>query len=100
MPISTKRVIADALSYFASAYAVRRIRKPEPVPESGQGNGIRGIANAVGEGFRFLAKDRILAPLAGTKFNARAACEAHVHDALTVDVIMVDFEGAEVVARG
>jgi cobalt-precorrin-5B (C1)-methyltransferase len=31
---------------------------------------------------------------------AASACRAHVHDALTVDVLMVDFEGAAVVARG
>ena len=32
--------------------------------------------------------------------RARAACEAHVGGALRVEVVMVDFEGARVVARG
>ena len=31
--------------------------------------------------------------------QAKSACQAHVQQALSVDVVMVDFEGAEVVAR-
>jgi cobalt-precorrin-5B (C1)-methyltransferase len=39
-------------------------------------------------------------PLEALCREARAACEAHVDRRLTVEVWMVDFDGAEVVARG
>ncbi|HEV2369179.1 MAG TPA: cobalt-precorrin-5B (C(1))-methyltransferase, partial [Acidimicrobiales bacterium] len=38
-------------------------------------------------------------PLAELCRRAQQACRAHVDDALRVDVVMVDFEGTEVVAR-
>jgi cobalt-precorrin-5B (C1)-methyltransferase len=41
-----------------------------------------------------------LAPLDELCRLAASACRAHVADALTVDVLMVDFEGQAVVARG
>jgi cobalt-precorrin-5B (C1)-methyltransferase len=40
------------------------------------------------------------APLQRLCAMAASACRAHVHGALAVDVLMVDFEGASVVARG
>jgi cobalt-precorrin-5B (C1)-methyltransferase len=39
-------------------------------------------------------------PLARLCRRARAACEAHAGGALTVDVVMVDFDGTDVLARG
>ncbi len=39
------------------------------------------------------------APLAELCRRARAACEAHAKGAVTVDVVMVDFDGERVVAR-
>jgi cobalt-precorrin-5B (C1)-methyltransferase len=41
-----------------------------------------------------------VAPLALLCRRARAACEAHTAGGLVVEVVMVDFEGAAVVARG
>jgi cobalt-precorrin-5B (C1)-methyltransferase len=41
----------------------------------------------------------VTAPLALLCGRARAACEAHVEGRLPVEVVMVDFEGASVVAR-
>ncbi len=41
-----------------------------------------------------------LEPLAELCRRAAAACTAHVGGALAVDVVMVDFEGEEVLARG
>jgi cobalt-precorrin-5B (C1)-methyltransferase len=41
-----------------------------------------------------------VAPLERLCHLAGAACRSHVHDALAVDVVMVDFEGEAVVARG
>jgi cobalt-precorrin-5B (C1)-methyltransferase len=39
-------------------------------------------------------------PLEALCHEARAACEAHVDQRLTLEVWMVDFDGADVVARG
>ena len=41
-----------------------------------------------------------LDPLAEVSRRAAAACRAHVRGALAVDVVLVDFEGDEVLARG
>ena len=41
-----------------------------------------------------------LDPLAEVSRRAAAACEAHVGGAVSVDVVLVDFDGAEVLARG
>lgn len=41
-----------------------------------------------------------LAPLAELSRRAAAACRAHVNGAVAVDVVLVDFEGADVLARG
>jgi cobalt-precorrin-5B (C1)-methyltransferase len=41
-----------------------------------------------------------LAPLAELCRRAALACVAHVEGALEVEVVMVDFEGQEVLARG
>jgi cobalt-precorrin-5B (C1)-methyltransferase len=41
-----------------------------------------------------------LAPLAELSRRAAEACRSHVGDAVAVDVVLVDFEGAEVLARG
>jgi MFS family permease len=57
-------IVADSLSYLVSAFAVWRIRTPEPAAEHDGGVGLRGIASAVGAGLRFVAKDKMLAPLA------------------------------------
>jgi cobalt-precorrin-5B (C1)-methyltransferase len=43
---------------------------------------------------------RCLEPLAELCRRATAACEAFVNGALSVDVVMVDFEGETVIARG
>jgi cobalt-precorrin-5B (C1)-methyltransferase len=40
-----------------------------------------------------------ISPLEALCRDARAACEAHVDGRLPVEVCMVDFDGAEVVAR-
>jgi cobalt-precorrin-5B (C1)-methyltransferase len=42
---------------------------------------------------------RALAPLRITCEQAAAACRRHVDGALEIEVLMVDFDGAEVVAR-
>jgi MFS family permease len=57
-------IVVDSLSYFVSALAVWRIRTPEPAAERDGGAGLRGIASAVGTGLRFVAKHKILGPLA------------------------------------
>ncbi|MBV9662056.1 MAG: cobalt-precorrin-5B (C(1))-methyltransferase [Acidimicrobiales bacterium] len=41
-----------------------------------------------------------LEPLAALCRRAASSCREFVHDALTVEVVMVDFEGEEVLARG
>jgi cobalt-precorrin-5B (C1)-methyltransferase len=41
-----------------------------------------------------------LSPLAEVSRRAAAACRAHVGGAVAVDVVLVDFEGEEVLARG
>ncbi|MHB8438404.1 MAG: cobalt-precorrin-5B (C(1))-methyltransferase [Acidimicrobiales bacterium] len=49
--------------------------------------------------FEVCVAHRCTEPLAELCRRARAACIAHVKEALEVDVVMVDFEGAQVVAR-
>jgi MFS family permease len=57
-------ILIDCASYFVSAFAVWRIRKPEPAPEPSAGHGIRGVASSIGEGMRFLVKHPTLRPMA------------------------------------
>jgi predicted MFS family arabinose efflux permease len=57
-------IFVDCLSYFFSAAAVWRIRKPEPPVAARQGTGIRDVMSSVAVGIRFVVRDRILAPLA------------------------------------
>ena len=49
--------------------------------------------------FEVCVAEGATAPLERLCRDARAACEAHVGGALPVEVVMVDFEGREVVAR-
>jgi predicted MFS family arabinose efflux permease len=57
-------IVADAVSFFVSAFSLWRIRRPEPKPEPGQPLGVRGMFSAIGVGLKFVAKDRTLGPLA------------------------------------
>ena len=49
--------------------------------------------------FEVCVEEGCLAPLQLLCEQARAACAAHVGGALAVEVVMVDFEGREVIAR-
>jgi MFS family permease len=56
-------ILADALSFLVSAFAVTRIRTPEPErPPSGRG--LRAVRADLAEGFRFVLRHRLLGPLA------------------------------------
>ena len=57
-------IIADAVSFFVSAFSLWRIRRPEPKPEPEQSPGVSGMLSAIGVGLKFVAKDRTLGPLA------------------------------------
>jgi predicted MFS family arabinose efflux permease len=57
-------VIADALSFFASAFWLGRISHREPAPAPSARPALREIIADVGPGLRFVAGDRILRPLA------------------------------------
>ena len=56
-------VIADAASFFVSAFSLSRIKRPDPKPEA-EATGFRGITAAIKAGLRFVLKDPVLGPLA------------------------------------
>jgi len=56
-------VIADAASFFVSAFSLRQIKRPDPKPEA-EATGFRGITEAIKVGLRFVVKDPVLGPLA------------------------------------
>lgn len=57
-------ILADSASYFLSAFAVWRIRRPEPPPSIERGGGLREIASSVATGLRFVRRSKVLGPLA------------------------------------
>ncbi|HLX49729.1 MAG TPA: MFS transporter [Streptosporangiaceae bacterium] len=57
-------IVADAVSFFVSAFSLWRIRRPEPKPEPERSLGVGGMFSAIGVGLKFVAKDRTLGPLA------------------------------------
>ncbi|WP_158088810.1 MFS transporter [Thermoactinospora rubra] len=56
-----KAMLADAVSFFAAAAAIWRIRAPEPRPEPRQGATVR--ADIV-EGVRYVLRNRLIRPIA------------------------------------
>jgi len=56
-------ILIDSLSFFASAVAVWRIRRPEPPLADTDRSGLRGVASSLAVGVRYVVHDRILAPL-------------------------------------
>lgn len=70
--------------------------------EAGAGAAVIDAATATGTARHFYevcASEAATAPLRLLCERARAACEAHAGGRLTVEVLMVDFEGEQVVAR-
>jgi MFS family permease len=57
-------VIADALSFFASAFSLWRIRRHEPKPDRGGSLDPRRIIGDIGPGVSFVVRHPILGPLA------------------------------------
>jgi len=71
--------------------------------ESGSGAPVIAAATATATARHFFdacAEGADIRPLEWLCRRARAACETHVDGRLAVDVVMVDFEGVEAVARG
>jgi predicted MFS family arabinose efflux permease len=56
-------VIADAASFFVSAFSLWRIKRPDPKPTAAA-TGFRGITEAVKVGLSFVIRDPVLGPLA------------------------------------
>ena len=57
-------LVADAVSFLASAFMVWRIGGGEPAPAPAAGPGVRGVLTDVAEGFQFIGSQRALLPLA------------------------------------
>jgi MFS family permease len=57
-------IFVDSASFVISAFAVWRIRKPEPPLPAREGSGVREIISSTAAGLRYVVRNRILAPLA------------------------------------
>jgi len=74
-------VLVDCFSFFFSAFWLNRIEQPEPRPEARARPGLRLLAAEIGQGVGFVARHRILGPLAlaiGLS-NAAWAAELTLH---------------------
>jgi len=69
-------ILFDALSFFASAGALIRIRKPEPVPAPSKG--VSSLWRDAWDGLRLVTRHRLLRGFVGCSLTGNLAINAHL----------------------